>query len=183
MELQEGAINGLRSHFERLGLPVPERVPPPYAPERTRQIEAVCDIRPGVLTVHLGDMTPDVVTRLRDLGVRVGGSATSVREARHLEAFGADFIIAQGTEAGGHRGMFLSDDLTTQVGTFALLPQIVQFVGQHQCRHQQHARLAGGPGRGLDILDPLVEVGGQRAQMFFLAVRAAEDVCVTVDLK
>src|SRR5262245_53579404 len=91
MDLQQAAINGLRSHFERLGLTAPERVPPPYAPERARQIEAVCDIRPAVLTVHLGDMTRDVVARLRGLGVRIGGSATSVREARHLEALGVDF--------------------------------------------------------------------------------------------
>src|SRR5262249_25901753 len=84
MDLQQAAINGLRSHFERLGLAAPARVAPPYAPERARQIEAVCDIRPGVLTVHLGDMTPEVVGRLRDLGVRIGGSATSVREDRRI---------------------------------------------------------------------------------------------------
>src|SRR5262249_39340154 len=52
-------------------------------------------------------------------------SATTVDEARWLEARGVDAIIAQGLEAGGHRGMFLSDDLTTQVGTLALVPQIV----------------------------------------------------------
>jgi nitronate monooxygenase len=55
-------------------------------------------------------------------------SATTVDEARWLEARGVDAIIAQGLEAGGHRGMFLSEDLTTQVGTFALLPQLVKAV-------------------------------------------------------
>ena len=55
-------------------------------------------------------------------------SATTVEEARWLEAHGADGIIAQGLEAGGHRGHFLSDDLTRQLGTFALLPQIVRAV-------------------------------------------------------
>jgi nitronate monooxygenase len=57
------------------------------------------------------------------------GSATTVSEARWLEERGADAIIAQGVEAGGHRGMFLSDDLATQVGTFALVPQIADAVG------------------------------------------------------
>ena len=55
-------------------------------------------------------------------------SATTVDEARWLEAHGTDAIIAQGVEAGGHRGMFLSEDVTTQVGTLALVPQIVRAV-------------------------------------------------------
>ena len=59
---------------------------------------------------------------------KIFSSATTVEEALWLEAHGVDAIIAQGLEAGGHRGMFLSDDLTTQVGTFALLPQIVRAV-------------------------------------------------------
>jgi nitronate monooxygenase len=56
-------------------------------------------------------------------------SATTVREARWLEAHGCDAIIAQGTDAGGHRGMFLSRDISTQVGTFSLIPQVVDAVG------------------------------------------------------
>jgi nitronate monooxygenase len=55
-------------------------------------------------------------------------SATTVEEALWLEAQGVDAVIAQGVEAGGHRGMFLSEDLTTQIGTFALLPQVVRAV-------------------------------------------------------
>jgi nitronate monooxygenase len=62
------------------------------------------------------------------MGAKVLSSATTVEEARWLEAHGADAVIAQGVEAGGHRGMFLTEDLTTQVGTFALLPQIVRAV-------------------------------------------------------
>ena len=61
-------------------------------------------------------------------GSKIIASATTVEEARWLETQGVDAIIAQGLEAGGHRGMFLLDDLATQVGTFALLPQIVQAV-------------------------------------------------------
>ena len=65
---------------------------------------------------------------MRAGGSKIFSSATTVDEARWLEAHGVDAIIAQGFEAGGHRGMFLSDDLSTQIGTFALLPQIVQAV-------------------------------------------------------
>jgi nitronate monooxygenase len=61
-------------------------------------------------------------------GSKVFSSATTVDEARWLEAQGVDAVVAQGLEAGGHRGMFLSDDLTTQMGTFALLPQVVRAV-------------------------------------------------------
>jgi nitronate monooxygenase len=65
---------------------------------------------------------------VRSWGARILSSATTVAEARWLEAQGVDAIIAQGLEAGGHRGLFLSDDTTTQVGTFALVPQIARAV-------------------------------------------------------
>jgi nitronate monooxygenase len=63
---------------------------------------------------------------VRAIGAKILASATTVDEARWLEARGVDAIIAQGVEAGGHRGMFLSDDLTTQVGMLALVPQVVR---------------------------------------------------------
>jgi len=68
------------------------------------------------------------MTRVRALGARIIASATTLDEARWLESSGVDAIIAQGLEAGGHRGIFLSDDLTTQVGTLALVPQIARAV-------------------------------------------------------
>ena len=128
VEEQRDVIAAVRGDFEQLGVPLPERIPPPYAPDRARQIDAVCDIRPGALTVHLGDMTPDTLSRIRGVGVRVGGSATSVREARHLEAIGVDFIVAQGAEAGGHRGTFLHVPEHVMTGTLALVRQVVQAV-------------------------------------------------------
>jgi nitronate monooxygenase len=127
-EQQRAAIEAMRSHFEQVGLPIPDRVPPPYAPDRARQFEAVFDIRPAVFTGHLGGATLDVVERLRELGVRIGSSATSVREARNLEAAGVDFIIAQGMEAGGHRGTFLHEPEHVMTGTLALVRQVVQAV-------------------------------------------------------
>jgi nitronate monooxygenase len=81
-----------------------------------------------VVSFHFGLPAPALVQRVKAWGARVLSSATTVEEALWLEAHGADAIIAQGLEAGGHRGMFLTDDLTTQMGTLALLPQIVRAV-------------------------------------------------------
>jgi nitronate monooxygenase len=69
-----------------------------------------------------------LLARVKATGAKVIASATTVDEAVWLEAHGADVIIAQGLEAGGHRGIFLSEDLSTQVGTFALLPQVIRVV-------------------------------------------------------
>lgn len=83
---------------------------------------------PPVVSFHFGLPSPQLLTRVKSWGATILASATTVEEARWLEAHGADAIIAQGLEAGGHRGIFLSEDLNTQVGTFALLPQIIRTV-------------------------------------------------------
>ena len=83
------------------------------------------EFKPAVVSFHFGLPAAELLARVRAGGSKIFSSATTVDEARWLEAQGVDAIIAQGFEAGGHRGMFLSDDLTTQVGTFALLPQVV----------------------------------------------------------
>jgi nitronate monooxygenase len=80
------------------------------------------------VSFHFGLPAPDLLARVRAWGAKVLSSATTVDEARWLEAKGVDAVIAQGLEAGGHRGMFLSDDVATQVGTFALVRQVVQAV-------------------------------------------------------
>jgi nitronate monooxygenase len=86
------------------------------------------DVRPSVVSFHFGLPADDLLQRVRSWGTTILASATTVDEARWLEARGVDAIIAQGLEAGGHRGIFLSQDLTTQVGTFALVPQVVRAV-------------------------------------------------------
>jgi nitronate monooxygenase len=86
------------------------------------------EFRPPIVSFHFGLPSQDLLARVRAIGAKILSSATTVEEARWLEAHGADAIIAQGLEAGGHRGHFLSPDLTTQLGTFALLPQIVRAV-------------------------------------------------------
>jgi nitronate monooxygenase len=101
----------------------PGRVP--FSHDSADVLEA---FRPAVVSFHFGLPAPDLLARVKGWGSLVLSSATTVAEAQWLQAHGADAIIAQGLEAGGHRGMFLSDDLSTQIGTFALLPQIVQAV-------------------------------------------------------
>jgi len=97
----------------------------PFSGETAAVLEAA---KPRVVSFHFGLPAGELLARVRALGAMILASATTVDEARWLERQGVDAIIAQGFEAGGHRGMFLSDDLTTQLGTFALVPQIVRAV-------------------------------------------------------
>ena len=90
--------------------------------------DVLAEFRPPVVSFHFGLPAPDLLARVRAWGAKVLASATTVIEARWLAERGVDAIIAQGLEAGGHRGLFLTDDLTTQLGLFALLPQLVQAV-------------------------------------------------------
>jgi nitronate monooxygenase len=97
----------------------------PFSAEAAALIE---ELKPAVVSFHFGLPAPEFVSRVKATGAKIVSSATTVEEALWLEAHGSDAIIAQGLEAGGHRGHFLSDDLTVQVGTFALLPQILRAV-------------------------------------------------------
>lgn len=119
----------LAPYYRELGLD-PETIPTgpgrvPFSAEAAHVLEA---FRPAVVSFHFGLPSPELVARVKSWGSLVLSSATTVAEALWLQAHGADAIIAQGLEAGGHRGMFLTDELSTQLGTFALLPQIVQAV-------------------------------------------------------
>jgi len=98
------------------------------APFTDEVADLLSEFRPAVVSFHFGLPSPELLGRARSWGAKILSSATTVEEARWLEAHGADAIIAQGFEAGGHRGMFLSDDVTTQVGPAALLPQVVKAV-------------------------------------------------------
>jgi nitronate monooxygenase len=90
--------------------------------------DMLSEFRPPVVSFHFGLPSEDLLARVRGWGARVLSSATTVDEARWLEARGVDAVIAQGVEAGGHRGHFLSGDLGVQLGTFALVPQIARAV-------------------------------------------------------
>ena len=94
--------------------------------------DAIADLvepfAPPVVSFHFGLPAPALLQRVKRWGAVVMSSATTVAEARWLQDHGADVIIAQGLEAGGHRGHFLDADLSLQAGTFALLPQVVAAV-------------------------------------------------------
>src|SRR3954469_6982132 len=85
-------------------------------------------LRPAVVSFHFGLPAEPLVDRVRASGARILSSATTVDEARWLADHGCDAVIAQGLEAGGHRGVFLTDRLDTQLGTMALVPQVVDAV-------------------------------------------------------
>lgn len=97
----------------------------PFGPEAAEVLEA---FRPAVVSFHFGLPDEALLGRVRSWGSKILSSATTVEEALWLEARGVDAVIAQGLEAGGHRGMFLTDELTTQAGTFALVAQVVKAV-------------------------------------------------------
>ena len=97
-------------------------------PFSAEAVDVLAEFEPHVVSFHYGLPEQDLLDQVRGWGAKILSTATTVEEARWLEAHGADAIIAQGLEAGGHRGIFLSEDLNTQLETFALLPQIVQAV-------------------------------------------------------
>jgi nitronate monooxygenase len=115
----------LAPYYKELGLD-PDTLT--NAPNRTPFDPAMCDVvaaaRPAVVSFHFGLPAPVLIKRVKEAGCRVLSSATTVGEARWLEDHGADAIIAQGYEAGGHRGMFLTENVHSQVGGFALVPQV-----------------------------------------------------------
>lgn len=127
---REAAWRGaLAPYYREFGLdPAAAPAGPGRAPFSAEFAEVLSEFEPPVVSFHFGLPAADLLARVRSWGATILSSATTVDEARWLEAHGADAVIAQGVEAGGHRGMFLSDDLSTQVGTFALLPQVVRAV-------------------------------------------------------
>jgi nitronate monooxygenase len=125
---QRGALDAVAGYYRELGLPPPEPVRQPYAPDLGAQLRAVEEIRPAVFTFHLGALAQAGVRRLQAQGIKVGGSANCIAEARNLEALGVDFIVAQGSEAGGHRGSYLRDPYDSMIGTLALVRMIVHAV-------------------------------------------------------
>jgi nitronate monooxygenase len=117
--------NFLRPHYERMGLDIESvgetRLRLPFDEKMCALVE---ELRPEVVSFHFGLPSPNLVERVKRRGIKILSSATSVREAKWLESHGCDAIIAQGLEAGGHRGMFLETNIATQLGLFTLLPQV-----------------------------------------------------------
>jgi nitronate monooxygenase len=128
-EREAAWLAALSPYFDELGID-PSTIPrgPARAPFSSEAADVLAKLRPAVVSFHFGLPTEDLLARVRGWGAKILSSATTVDEARWLEARGVDAIIAQGLEAGGHRGSFLAENLDSQVGTFALVPQIVQAV-------------------------------------------------------
>jgi len=119
----------LKPYYEELGIDPSAPVPTSNrAPFDSAFCEVIEELKPQIISFHFGLPTDELLRRVKAAGCRVISSATTTAEAIWLEQHDVDAVIAQGFEAGGHRGMFLTDDIAAQVGTFALVPQIVDNV-------------------------------------------------------
>ena len=119
----------LAPYYKELGL---DPAAPVNAANRAPFDAAMCglieELKPEIVSFHFGLPDQALLKRVKAAGCLVISSATIVKEAIWLEENGADAIIAQGAEAGGHRGMFLTENIAEQPGTFALVPQVVDAV-------------------------------------------------------
>jgi nitronate monooxygenase len=119
----------LRIYYLELGLdpdgPIPSASRKPFDAAGAALVE---EFRPAVVSFHFGLPEAALLARVKAAGAKVIASATTVAEARWLAARDVDAVIAQGAEAGGHRGVFLHDEIYSQLGLFALLPQVVDAV-------------------------------------------------------
>ena len=121
--------NALSPFYKAQGLdPETVAVGTNRVPFNSDAVDVLEEFKPPVVSFHFGLPPDELLVRVKSFGAKVMSTATTIEEALWLEEYGADIIIAQGLEAGGHRGMFLSHDLNSQMGTFALLPQIIQAV-------------------------------------------------------
>ncbi len=151
------ALARVKPYYDALKLPVPETLPPPYCPDLSAQVEAALSLKPALLSFQFHPFAPEVVREAKRLGIPVGGAATTLEEAERIDALGADFIIAQGAEAGGHRATFADMREPGLVGTLALTRLIVK-----RCKAPVVA--AGGIMDGAGIAAVLA-LGAQAAQM------------------
>jgi nitronate monooxygenase len=115
---------------ERLGLPASSARPAAIPDLIPAQIEVILDERPAVFSVGLGDPGPELVTRCRERGIKVAAMVATVDDARVVAASGVDVVIAQGSEAGGHRSTWVKrpSPESASVGAMALVPQVVDAV-------------------------------------------------------
>ncbi|WP_339843249.1 nitronate monooxygenase [uncultured Halopseudomonas sp.] len=122
-------LQALAPYYQELGLDIANiRSGGGRRPFDAETLELLREFKPPVVSFHFGLPPAELLHELKSWGSKVISSATTVEEALWLQDHGADAVIAQGLEAGGHRGMFLTEDVTSQIGTFALVPQIISAV-------------------------------------------------------
>ena len=157
----------LAPYYAELGLPVPA-ASVPFHPFNAAALAALIELRPRVASFHFGLPSAQAVKAMKDAGIRVLSSATTPAEAIKLEAMGADAVIAQGWEAGGHRGTFAAPFAEGQIGTMALVPQVVDAV-------KVPVIAAGGiaDGRGIAAALMLGASGVQIGTAFLTCVESA----------
>jgi nitronate monooxygenase len=113
----------LGPYRDELGIEAPKELPY-FAESFDDQLEAVLEERVPVFSFTFGSLGPELLGRLKENGATVMGTATTVREGLRLEKDGVDMVVAQGSEAGAHRGTFLGDFADAMIGTVALVPQL-----------------------------------------------------------
>jgi nitronate monooxygenase len=168
----------LARYFEEFGLgPVPEPTSP-FPPFDEERLKLVLELRPRVVSFHFGLPEGSAMRQIKDAGCTILSSATTVSEARWLEANGADAIIAQGFDAGGHRGSFSGSPGAGMVGTMALVPQIVDAV-------RVPVVAAGGiaDGRGIAAAFALGASGVQMGTAFLACPEAAVSALYRTQLR
>ena len=114
-------------HHSRLGLS-PPTIPDDFLPPFEQQVAAILDANVPIFSFTFGIPNASIIAQMKTRGIKLIGTATTVAEARALEAAGVDAIVAQGSEAGAHRGTFLASCEDSLVGTMALVPQIADAV-------------------------------------------------------
>tara|TARA_R110001592_G_scaffold363372_2_gene686183 strand:- start:48033 stop:49112 length:1080 start_codon:yes stop_codon:yes gene_type:complete len=151
-------LQALKPYYEEMGLDLDAITPgPARSPFTVETVELLELIEPPVVSFHFGLPDAALLARVRNWGAKILASATTLEEAQWLEARGVDAIIAQGTEAGGHRGHFLSDDLSIQSTTRSLVAQIVAHVSLPVVA-------AGGIATAADV-DSLLTLGAAGVQV------------------
>jgi nitronate monooxygenase len=121
------ALGHVAAAHAALGLPAPA-APELPASVYEEQVEACLDSGASVFGFTFGIPAASVIDAIKRRGMAMVGTATTVAEARRLEEAGADAVVAQGSEAGGHRGTFATEFESAMIGTMALVPQVVDAV-------------------------------------------------------
>jgi nitronate monooxygenase len=126
---QAAWLKRLDGYYAEAGLdPDMPKTPSGRTPFDAGLAGVVEEYRPEIVSFHFGLPAPELFDRVKRTGAKIIASATTVPEARWLAERGVDAVIAMGAEAGGHRGIFLNDRISEQVGTFSLVPQVVDAV-------------------------------------------------------